>query len=263
MSLPTKPNIYNQYNNSNQIKSTIGYEHSGNIYKNSNNQNETIGLNIYKNLNYNNKYENNANINSDAKNNLQLYNITKEREYNVHVNDINKKNLFQKSVFQRPDNYLFNDNVRDHSYPISDNSRNQMHLNDEYLSKINKNNNLEKESNIQKEKKTELRDINHPPITLNNTEVQISETNFNESERIRKDSSCNCPKCYRAFMITVKLLICIPFGIFIIALWILLVGLSKGGNGVGGHNSGLCFCCCCLTPLWKWIKSDKWCCKKD
>ena len=255
MSLPTNIGVYNQHNNLNQNGNPISYANSGGIYNNPNNKNEVIVLNI-----------NNRNIipnkGNETKNNLQ--NITKERENNLLVNNIDKK-MVQKSVYQKrnDNNYLFYDNERGNSYPLSDNSRNQMTINKEYLAKINKNYNLGNDPNIQKEQTTEIIPIAQPPVLIDTTGVvPIADTKF-----FRNDKKCTCRK---VFMITVKvLLILLLIGLIILCCALILQGggSSSIGSGSGGGSSGGGgrhgrrgnWCCCC--DIYRWIKSDKWCSK--
>ena len=142
MSLPTKLEVYNQDKNLNKIVKDMSYGDRGNIYgKLNNNKNEIIALNI-KNGN-----------NNEASNNLQFHKITKERENKLLANNTNNKIKVQKTVYQRPNNNnIYYDNTKDHSYPLSDNSRNQMYSNSEYLYKINQNYNPRNEPNLQTEK---------------------------------------------------------------------------------------------------------------
>ena len=262
MSLPTNIKVYNPHNNLNQIGTAIGYANSGGIYNNLNNKNENIALNI-NNVKCNTKDIVTQNINIETKNNLQ--NITKERENNLLVNNIETKKFVQKSVYQKRNNNnnLFYDNKRGNSYPLSDNSRNQMTINNEYLAKINKNNNIGNDQNIQKEQKTEIIEIAQPPILINNTGVPIADTKF------FKNDKCNCR---RAFMITVKvILVLLLFGLIILCCIFILRGGGgssiSSGNGGGGSSGGRPGrsrkgpnCCCCCS-IYRWIKSDKWCSK--
>ena len=252
MSLPTKLEVYNQDKNLNKIVKDMSYGDRGNIYgKLNNNKNEIIALNI-KNGN-----------NNEASNNLEFHKITKERE-NI-VNNINNKIKVQKSVYQRPNNNnIYYDNTKDHSYPLSDNSRNQMYSNSEYLYKINQNYYIPRnEPNFQTEKKTEINEMTQPPM---NTEVPIAEIKHIE---IKYHKKCCC-NCKRVCMVITKIIIALPLFALILAGCALL-GSASGGNGGGGGGgvavgdvgapSGSGLCCCCINLI-KWIISDTWSCKK-
>jgi hypothetical protein len=265
MSYPTKLDLNNQSNNLNQNIAPIGYVNSGNIYNTPNNRNESIAINI-KNGNMNNRQIVTPNINDDAKNNLQIHNIAKERENNLQIN---KKIIVQKSVYQRPNNNIYYDNEKDRSYPLTEDSRNQMNLNNEYLAKINQKYNVEIDPNIQIEKRTEANEITQTPIIVNNTEVPVAKINYLEKFGVKR--GCNCT-CRKAFMMTVKIIVVVLlFAILIVLCALLLGGGGRGGGDVGGgdidmspsgggHGSHRGRGCCCFCPLIRWVKSDKWCC---
>jgi hypothetical protein len=223
---------------------------------------ESLNVNLKNNPNsHNSSHSNNV-----ANNNLQIHNIAKERENNLQIN---KKIMVQKSVYQRPNNNIYYDNEKGRSYPLTEDSRNQMNLNNEYLAKINQKYNVEIDPNIQIEKRTEANEITQTPIIVNNTEVPIAKINYLEKFGVKR--GCNCT-CRKAFMMTVKIIVVVLlFAILIVLCALLLGGGGRGGGDVGGgdidmspsgggHGSHRGRGCCCFCPLIRWVKSDKWCC---
>ena len=139
----------------------------------------------------------------------------------------------------------------------------------EYLAKINQKYNVEIDPNAQIEKRTEANELTQTPIIVNNKGVLFD--GINHSEQFGAKRGCNCT-CRKAFMMTIKIISILLIFTAVIVLCALLFG-GKGcdahpdieppdmptipnGNGYGIRRRGGC---CCLCPLIRWIKSDKWC----
>ena len=123
MSLPTKSNL-------------DGYQYRGGIYGNTTKKKKIIDLNIKRN---------------DQSNNDDKSTQLNGTEANLNLNDVYNNKIVNNSVKQKKNQkqILYCDKIKNIQYPVSDNFRNQLYLNDKYLNQINNiNNNAINEINI-------------------------------------------------------------------------------------------------------------------
>lgn len=218
MSLPTNQNL-------------AGYQYKGGIYGNTTQKNNIIALNIKRNEQSNN----------DDKS-TQLNGT----EANLKLNDIYNNKIVNKSVKQKKNQnqIVYYDKINNNQYPVSDNFRNQLYLNDKNLNLINninnneineinihQNNNQQNYNEIQQNTENTLRnfngiiDINNNSFPNNNIQKKISNEN---------NCKCNCSKkcCIKWSKISgliFMILLIIPIGCF------LLYSMSKENRKYSKH----------------------------
>ena len=243
MSLPTESSL-------------TGYQCRGGIYGKTNPKNDKILLNIKGNPQSNNEDKS-----------IQ-FNGT---EANLQLKDIYNNKNFHKSLKQRPNQnqILYNNQIYNYQYPVSDNLRNQSNLNNKYLKPIDnlnnnaineinilQNNNQQNYNTIQVNTESTLRNYNGNGDSNNNTfqnNIKIFE--------IKSKKKCNCKKCFIKTIKITGLVLLITLIIPLCILCFLISNSGSGGNdGNGGgssgsneafskpHSGGFC-CCCCFCDL--------------
>ena len=278
MSLPTKSQLY-RYNSSSIKKNSenvTSYHQAVNIYGKSVNPQDYITLNIKDNLNNQDLTTNN--INNETEADLKLNNISSEiinNLNNLQVNNNNnniKNDIIQKSVMQKPQQYLNYNNIANNAYPLSDNLRPNFSSQDKYLPKINVNRNLPNYPNpIINNQIGDNKVQNAVPIQ-NYEIININNLKYDKKTGIISKKKCNCNwrKCRRISLIILKMIVAIIF--FILCLIILALGSggSSGSSGSGesgsyshGHGGsyrtgGACIFCCC-SDICKWIFKEDDC----
>lgn len=226
MLLPTKSNL-------------DGYQYSGGIYGNT--KNNITALNIKRN---------------DQSNNDDKLTQLNGTEANLNLNDVYYNKIVNKSVMQEKNqNQIYCEKINNIQYPISDNFRNQLYLNDKYLNPINNlNNNAINEINIEHNNKIQqnLENTNfNGIIDINNN----SFPNINMQKKInyKKKCKCNCNKkcCTKCAKISGYIfLILLNILLFLFCLFFMVLGsknhsLAPSDKRGNSSKSGEFFSCCC------------------
>ena len=282
MSLPTKPQIY-RYNSTSikQKPENAGYYQTGNIYGKSINPQNYITLNIHDNLDSQDITTNNLTNENETEAGLKINNITDEGKNNLNnlqVNNTNNNNAkIQKSLIQKPKQYLSYNNITDNTFPVSDNLRNNITSQDKYLPNINTNNNLGNYPNPFINNQTDNGKVQNV-VPIQN--IEIINNIKNNNGYINKKKSKRMKKCCRYFIIALKCLtVILTFALLVLICAFLLKDIPSSGSGGGGggeindyhytsdndydrRRKGYrsdCFCCCC-SKICKWIFKEEHCC---
>ena len=225
-------------------KSDLANNDNEGIYGNSKVQNDDIILNFHENNHY------------ESKNEFKTT-VLNETETNLQHSFIYSNKIYQNSEMIKSNNIFCDVNLRDNSYPFSDNLRKQLNNNDKYLKPKN-NININNEdnflqNNIQQncsviQKKIDNKNPNFNGIVDNNINNDFrNNQKQNEIEYDKKEKeifNCKkyCKKVCKILGVVVLIILVAPLLIFLI--YSLVVGGCPSGCYCDGCQGDMCDCNC-------------------